>query len=178
MDSLSQEWKSPWRIEFERRSAEEAAARRANRHSRPRPKARCQQPKPKREYKPRAPKRPKMKTLCSCGRRVGKPDELYCSWCRQHPCAAAGRKCAKCDAKIIRTNKSGLCRKHAHGVYRKEREIRKRGPRPVCKYQADGMRCTQRLYRDNQLGLCCFHSGRQMGSEYRKRKPKMEAIQP
>lgn len=175
---MSAEWKSPWRLDFERRSAEEAAIRRATRHLRPHPKPRCEQPKPKRQHKPRAPRPPKMKTLCACGRCIGKRDALACSWCRQHPCIVAKLKCSvkDCTAKIICTNNTGLCRKHAQGNYRKLREIRKRGPRPTCKYQADGMRCTQKLYRDNTIGLCGFHSGRQMGSEYRNRQPKMETI--
>jgi hypothetical protein len=157
-------FKSPWRMEFERRSAEDRAKPR---------RVLAPQVKPQRVRKP---KPRKMRTLCSCGAVMLRKEALYCYECESLPKKAGlGKKCSVCETPLNRNNSSGLCKTHGDHVYRKLREIQKFGPRPVCTFEAGGMKCVQQLYRDNTTHLCMFHNGRELPSEYRGRQPKMVA---
>lgn len=210
------EWKSAWRREFERRSAEEKAARLAAAREAERScdvaRKRCEGP-----YVPvyrcadgcgagvrhrggrchrcmRAEKaRAKRSHLClaRCGAELYGNQKL-CSACRkvsprarrtmhQRELEATGerRACSHpsgCDVMLNRNNRSGLCKRHLNLTQKRQRRLLAAGERPVCRYQADGMRCTQQLYRTTRNGLCQWHGGGRLGTYGRAHAPKMVLV--
>ncbi len=164
------EWKSPWRIEFERRTAEDKLKARLQKRHAPKPVFRAKAEPTKRiRINPETArfcacgkwirqnnktglciKCYDTKTLCPCGRRIHLDNEhRLCRFCypKTHipVCNVEG-----CDNVIDKRNRSGMCRTH----YDSNRTaIVVESERVNCK--AEG--CIQKLNANNRCGLCKRH---------------------
>lgn len=163
-------WRSEWRKGFEAYMTEPKP-----RFARPKPVA---QPKPAKVRAPRQkqvrkPRPHKMRTLCRCGTFIRRAGALYCVFCLNHPkVAGITSTCRVCGKALNSNNQSGLCRRDAHIKFVAD-QWAQHGPRPVCKHQADGMRCKELLYRTNTTGFCRWHVSRGYTTVG---QPEMEAL--
>jgi hypothetical protein len=164
------EWRRKILREYhENRQRPVAVPRAAVAKPEPEKQAKAAKPKPAPKAKPET----KPKRVCGCGQPIRKLAAEQCWRCVQKATAKApARTCSVCETRILRNNRSGLCRRHLNLECRRKREIRDHGERPLCTYEKDGMRCAERIYRDNQIGLCGFHRPRAARSRL-GRSPKM-----
>jgi hypothetical protein len=162
-------WKSQWRLDLERRMAEDAASRpalkrpaAAKRLAASRTVNRALGQRPARTREP--------VRLCAkgCGRRVRGAGIEVCSRCRSGSDPKLRRECAnRCGGRINGNNRTGLC----NGCYQKRRMLLKLGPRPKCSFP----RCMQLLQRKNPTGLCGWHNPTRCTRErYRETSPRMQ----
>lgn len=158
------EWKSPWRIEQERRRAEEAGRRTLitatqiqTRQERPK-QCRNQRVTPTKFCggcgkgvksntesgfcQPCLRKRDK----CACGRTIYKGNSL--SQCKQCHIRDTRKKCPLCPNMLNASNAYGLCKPH----YAKYRRFIHQDQLSIC---AD---CPRLINRDNKFGRCVKHA--------------------
>lgn len=170
-------WKSPWLLDFERRSAEDAL--------KPKVVAKPMTVLPrivkvKAAPKKREPAVPRVRTykkcIRGCGRDLGLMNRTgICRWCpkvdvkRPAWTRVVRRPCiAGCGKEINANNVTGLCKK-CLSPYRMTLKL---GPRPKCKYP----KCLELLIRSSRVGLCGWHNpDRKRRNPYRDTNPRMIA---
>jgi hypothetical protein len=148
-------WKSPWRIDLERRMAADANRTSVIRHQ---PQAKRVRSKEYMHdlYLKRKAKRDAENPRPTCSRCDGlilRTNKIgLCMDCRglerrssnRQKAKRPPRTCSMCDTRISWGNKSGVCTKHYH----KAKRVVEMGPRPNC------VECGAEIYRRNKLGKC------------------------